>query len=125
MKPNSEVKVLWEDRLQESQGKRKAACREVAAERSVERTFEPTHRNRMRGGVKRGERAYDRKAPATKVWRRRSGGCERKVWFLTWGGLASALKEAPSFVGSEESAKAVLFCRETEEGPNRKRAKRA
>ena len=99
--------------------------REAAAERSVERTFEPTHRNRMRGGAKRGERAYDRKAPATKDWRRRFGGCERKVWCLTWGGLVLGLKGPPTRVGNEESAKAVVFRRKVGEGPNRKRAKRA
>ncbi len=103
---------------------RKAINREVGAERSGERKSEPTHRNRIRGGANWGERASDRKAPATKGWRRRFGGCGRKVLFLTWGGLELGLKGPLAQVGSEESAKAIVFHREMGEGPNGKRAKR-
>ena len=95
--------------------------REANAERSGERKSEPTHRNRMRGGAKRGEQATDCKAPATKDWRRRFGGCGWKVSFLTWGDLVLGLKGPPMQVGDEESAKAIVFHREMEEGPNRKR----
>jgi len=43
--------------------------REGGAEGSVERTCEPTYRNRIRGAVKQGELAKDSEALAAKVFR--------------------------------------------------------
>ena len=66
------------------------------------------NKNRIRGGVARGERANDREAPMAKVRRRRSGGRASKVDALTWGDLASCLKGQRSRERSEESAEAVV-----------------
>ena len=82
-----EVEVLSEvDRNDRSEPQ--GADREGSAERSGERSREPTNRNRIRGAADQGERANDREALATKGERRRSGGCAGKVTTLTWGGLA-------------------------------------
>src|SRR6266516_4381633 len=55
------------------------ADREGSAERSGERSREPTNRNRIRGEAVQGERACNREALAIKGRRRRSGGCAVKA----------------------------------------------
>ena len=52
-----------------------------------------TNRNRIRGGATQGERANDREALATKELFRRSSTRAGTVDVLTWGDLASLLKE--------------------------------
>lgn len=68
----------------------------------------PMNKKRMRGDVERGERANDREAPVANARRRRSDGRASKVDALTWGDLASCLKEQRVKTRSEESAEAVV-----------------
>jgi len=74
-----EVQVLCAGRPRRALAKRKAMSREAIAERSVERSREPTNRNRIQGVMVQGERAKDREALSAKEPLRRSGGCAAKV----------------------------------------------
>lgn len=68
----------------------------------------PMDKNRMRGVGEQGERAKDREALVAKARRRRSGGRAPKMDALTWGDLASRLKERRQQRRSEKSAAAVV-----------------
>ena len=66
--------------------------REVGSEGSVERSREPTYRNRIRGAADQGELARDSEALVAKETWRISGGCAVKAVSLTQGDLALRLK---------------------------------
>ena len=82
--------------------------REGGFEGSVERSREPTNRNRMRGAADQGELARDSEALAAKEEWRKSGSCGVKVGSLTQGDLASRLKGRRTGRRSEKSAEGVV-----------------
>ena len=80
--------------------------REVSSEGSVERTREPTNRNRMRGAAEQGELAENSEALAAKATWRKSGGCAGKAGTLTQGDLASRLKGRRQHGGARSQQRA-------------------
>jgi len=98
----------------EAQGR----AREGRSEGSVERSREPTNRNRIRGTADQGELPANSEALAAKETRCKSGGCATKVKGLTQGELALRLKGRRLRRRCEKSAEVVVGRRRATEGPN-------
>jgi hypothetical protein len=62
----------------------------------VDRNGEPMNKNRIEGATEQGEWAKNHEALMVKAKCRKSGGCAVKECVLTWGDLASCLKDAVS-----------------------------
>ena len=80
----------------------------MGSEGSVEQSREPTNRNRIKGEVTQGERAFDREALSAKEASRRSGGCVVKVTESYLGRSRPAPERATLKKRSEKSAEAVV-----------------
>ncbi len=81
----------------------KQCCKVPTARKALKEaastTHEPTNSNRIQGGERQGERAYDREALVTKGNRRRSGGCVGKSMFLP-GEISLVLERATPHGGA-------------------------
>ena len=98
--------------------------REGWSEGSVERTREPTYRNRIRGAADQGELAIDSEALAAKETRRKSGGCAVKADSLTQGDLALCLKGRRHRMAEREVSRGRSRRREPLKGQTKRRTRR-